>query len=75
MLVKWKFGFDSDHLVIEVRDQAADDQLSLLLKEAQGWLLLPTNGHQVYLNLNRVRMIIREEVNEDLLPDIEAPND
>jgi len=64
MLIKWTFIFDTNHMAIEVREEAEDKRISESVEAFVDLLFIPSPGKEAFINLKSCKAIIREEVQE-----------
>lgn len=68
-MIKWTFAFEESHIAVEVRDEAEDKRIAACLETPDLLLYAPGQGRDAYVNLRAVKVVIREEINEEALKD------
>lgn len=64
MCVRWSFVFEEGHISVEVRDEEEDLRIANGITITHELLYIPSQGKDAYVNLNRVKLIMREEIDE-----------
>ncbi len=71
MCVRWSFVFEEGHISVDVRDEEEDLRIANGITITHELLYIPSQGKDAYVNLNRVKLIMREEIDEK----VEVPHD
>lgn len=64
MAIKWVFVFDEGNIAVDVNDEKEDVRIQNSLENVDDTLFIPGRLRDIYINLKLVKVVFREEVNE-----------
>ncbi len=71
MTIRWVFYFDEGNVVADFDDDVQDLRVQDLLEDMkEGFIAFPSGKMSVYANLNKVKCITREQLEEKKQEDI-----